>query len=141
VLGGGSPWSHLRRRPGVTTGDRENNVQANGLNELRMQGRMMWIEEERGWIAAPEDIVKALSTDGFDECKREMTTSRRDNQPAGGVWQGVNPRTGSVASAVWVNHSMRPQAIMFITIDGASFRGASSPSPDRDAYRDDGGEA
>lgn len=89
----------------------------------------------------PRDIVKALSTDGFDECKREMTTSRRDNQPAGGVRQGVNPRTGSVASAIWVNRPMRPHAIMFITIDGASLRGTSLASPDRDPYSEDGGEA
>jgi len=39
-----------------------------GLNELREQGRMTWIEAERGWGA----------------------TSRRDLRPAGGVWQGVN---------------------------------------------------
>ena len=28
----------------------------NGLNELREQGRMTWIEEEHGWIAAPEEV-------------------------------------------------------------------------------------
>lgn len=28
--------------------------QMNGLSELRMQGRMIWSEEEHGWIAAPE---------------------------------------------------------------------------------------
>ncbi len=61
-----------------------------GLNELREQGRMTWIEAERGWGAEPEDIVDALSSDGFEECKRETTTSRRDLRPAGGVWQGVN---------------------------------------------------
>jgi hypothetical protein len=101
---------------------------------------MTWVEEERGWIVAPEDIVAALSTDGFDECKREMTTSRVDNRPTGGVWQGINPRTGSVASAIWVNHSMRPQAIMFITIDGTALQGAGAPGLDRDPYREDGGE-
>ena len=58
-----------------------------GLNELREQGRMTWIEAERGWGAEPEDIVDALSSDGFEECKRETTTSRRDLRPAGGVWR------------------------------------------------------
>jgi len=53
-----------------------------GLNELREQGRMTWIEAERGWGAEPEDIVDALSSDGFEECKRETTTSRRDLRPA-----------------------------------------------------------
>src|SRR6266851_1662807 len=73
-----------------------------GLEELRKQGRMTWIEAEHGWSAALEDIVDALSKNGFEECKRETTTSRRDLRPAGGVWQGVNAVTGSVASAIWV---------------------------------------
>jgi len=124
-----------------------------GLNELREQGRMTWIEEEHGWIAAPEEVMKALSDDGFEECKREMATSRRDWQPSGGVWQGVDTHTGSAASAIWVNRPLwqetmmaggvwqaartksaaspvwvdRPawdQAIVFIAVDGESFRGA-----------------
>jgi hypothetical protein len=28
-----------------------------GLNELREQGKMTWIEQERGWVAASEEIV------------------------------------------------------------------------------------
>ena len=46
----------------------------------------------------PEEIVTVLSNEGFEACKREQTTGRRDRRPAGGLWQGVNPRTGSVAS-------------------------------------------
>ena len=69
-----------------------------GLNELREQGGMTWIEQEHGWVAAPEEIVEALSRDGFEECRREMTM-----RPIGGAWQGVETRTGSVASAIWVN--------------------------------------
>ena len=111
-----------------------------GLDELCGQGRMNWVEGEKGWVAAPEDVVGALSKDGFDECKREMTTSRRDTRPAGGVWQGVNTRTGSVASAIWVNRPRWPQAIVFITIDGVSLTGPSAPSRDASACRDDGGE-
>jgi len=94
--------------------------QMKGLNELREQGRMTWIEQEYGWVVAPEEIVNALSNDGFEECKREMTTSRGDRRPAGGVWQGVNTRTGSVASAIWVNRPAWHQAIVFIDIDGES---------------------
>jgi hypothetical protein len=112
-----------------------------GLNELREQGRMTWIEDQRGWVATPEDIVGALLNDGFAECKRETTTSRRDLQPAGGVWQGVNTRTGSVASAIWVNQPLQARAIVFITIDGESVkhRGAFGPGPD--LFTEDGGEA
>src|SRR5207253_6755828 len=94
-----------------------------GLNELREQGRMTWTEAEHGWVAAPGDIANALATDGFAECKRELTTSRRDGRPAGGVWQGLNTRTGSVASAIWVNRAAWPQAIVFITVDGEPLKG------------------
>ncbi len=113
----------------------------NGLDDLRERGGMTWIEEEHGWIAAPEKIVDALAADGFDECKRELTTSRRDSRPAGGVWQGLNTRTGSVASAIWVNRLTSPNAIVFIAIDGESLTGVGVPSADRDPYREDGGEA
>ncbi len=114
---------------------------AHGLDELRRQGGMDWIQQEQGWGATPDDVISALSKDGFDECKREMTTSRRDIRPAGGLWQGVNTRTGSVASAIWVNRAPFPRAIVFITIDGVSVGDGSAPNLDRDPYRDDGGEA
>ena len=93
--------------------DRENRMrQITGLKELRERGMMTWIEQEHGWVAAPEEIVKAFSKDGFEECNRETTTSRRDWQPPGGGWRGVDTRTGSVASAIWVNRPPWHQAIM-----------------------------
>ena len=115
--------------------------QMTGLNELREQGRMTSIEQEHGGGAAQEDIVDALSKDGFEECKRETTTSRRDLRPAGGVWQGVNTGTGSVASAIWVNRPSRARATVFIAIDGASFKDHTFSSLERDPYRDGGGES
>jgi hypothetical protein len=93
-----------------------------GLNELRDQDKLAWIAQEHGWVATPEDIVTALSKDAFEECKREMTTSQRDLRPAGRVWEGVNPRTGSVASAIWVTRWARHQAIVFISIDRESLK-------------------
>jgi hypothetical protein len=92
----------------------------NSLSDLREQGKMTWIEGERGWFAAPAEVLDALARDGFEACKREVTTSRRDSRPAGGVWQGVNARTGVVASAIWVNRPGWEHAIMFIDIDGES---------------------
>jgi len=114
-----------------------------GLNELRRQDRMAWIEQENGWVAAPEEIVKALAKDGFEECKRETTTSRRDLRPAGGVWQGVNPRTGSVASAIWVTRPPRDQAIVFVSIDGESLKGGDhgTPAVEAEPYKEEGGES
>jgi len=88
------------------------------LNELREQGQMTWSEGEQGWTGAPAEILAALAADGFAECKREMTTSRRDCQPVGGVWQGVNPRTRSVASLIWVARPAARPATLFIEIDG-----------------------
>jgi hypothetical protein len=112
-----------------------------GLTELRGQGKMTWNERERGWLAAPEEILKALSTDGFQECKRESTTSRRDSRPAGGVWQGVDTRSGLVASAIWVNRPAWEQAIVFIAIDGESLKGDhGNPEVEGDPYKEEGGE-
>ena len=42
--------------------DGGNNLQPmHGLDELEMQGRMTWIEARHGWVAAPDDVVEALS--------------------------------------------------------------------------------
>jgi hypothetical protein len=92
-----------------------------GFKKLREHGRIAWIEQVYGWVTALEDVLSVLSTDGFSECKRETTTSRRDCHPAGGVWQGVDARTGSVASLVWVQHAAPPDA-------SCSSRSTGSPS-------------
>jgi len=47
-----------------------------GFDALREHGRITWIEREHGWAATPEEIVTVLSNEGFEECKREQTTSR-----------------------------------------------------------------
>jgi hypothetical protein len=97
-----------------------------GFNELREQDTMTWIEQERGWVAAPEDIVDAISNDGFEECKREMATSRRDRRSAGGLWRGMDACTGSVASAIRVNDEASYQTIVFIEVDGEAFTGGAA---------------
>jgi hypothetical protein len=56
------------------------------------------------------------------------------------VWQGVDARTATVASAIWVNRPGWQQAIVFIDIDGQSFEDGGAVSPTGDAYRDEGGE-
>jgi hypothetical protein len=111
-----------------------------GLAELQRLGRMTWTEPEHGWVAAPEDILTALAKDGFAECKRASTTSRSDSRPAGGVWQGVDAQTATVASAIWVNRPGRQQAIVFIDIDGQSFVDGGARAPTGDTYGDEGGE-
>jgi len=34
------------------------------LNELREQGKMKWVEQEHGWVAAPEETAR--SKDGLN---------------------------------------------------------------------------
>ena len=93
------------------------------MDELRENGKAAWIERECAWMAQPEDIVTALAREGFEECKREVARSRRDRDPLGGVWQGLNRRTGSLASAVWVNRVNARRALMFLEIDGEPLMG------------------
>lgn len=80
--------------------------------------RMTWRREERGWIAQPQEIVETLSSHGYQEYKREDTRSRRDREPTGGVWQGLNVETGSVASVIWIRRDVASDATVFIDIDG-----------------------
>ena len=118
-------------------------MQLSTLANLHEQGRMTWTEHEHGWVAVPEDVLEALARGGFHECKREMTTSRRDLRPAGGVWQGVNRITGSVASAIWVARATQRQALMFIEVDGeiVNVERATRRRGARLFYKDEGGES
>jgi len=79
---------------------------------------MTWARDEGGWIARPDAVVDALSRRGYQEFKREVARSRRDREPTGGVWQGLNTETGSVASAIWVNRGRSDDATVFVDIDG-----------------------
>jgi len=93
------------------------------LNELREHGQMMWTGHEQAWIARPDEVVSALAHEGFEEYKREEATHRRGRRAAGGVWQGLNTHTGSVASAIWVSRSTPEEALVFIDIDGVPVEG------------------
>ena len=55
------------------------------VNVLREQGRIAWAEEHRGWVACPEDVVSALTNDGFAEHKREVLRTR-GGEAVGGMW-------------------------------------------------------
>ncbi|MGH7391294.1 MAG: hypothetical protein ACREM3_17820 [Candidatus Rokuibacteriota bacterium] len=88
------------------------------FEDFQQHGRMTWGRDEGGWIAHPEEILDALSRDGYHEYKREVTRSRRDREPTGGVWQGLNSETGAVASVIWVRRGLADDATVFIDIDG-----------------------
>ena len=73
-------------------------------------------------------------SDGFQECKREMTTSRRDCRPVGRYLargQSAHQVRGSV---VWVACSAPQPAMVFLEIDGVTM---VSPrrEPDADGSR------
>jgi hypothetical protein len=87
------------------------------LDALRTRGGIAWVAERRGWRAVPDDVVEALRADGFAEVKREITRRGRTRAPLGGLWQGLDARTGAVASAVWIETGGEP-AVVFIDIDG-----------------------
>jgi len=135
----GATSASVSRDPTV---DDENEMQPmHALDALEAQGRMTWSEARHGWTAAPDDVVEALSRDGFEECTGVTTPSRQNLQPAGGMWQGVNPRTRSVTSIIWVNQPLRARALVFITIDGEAYGDRAFSSLERDPYKDDGGES
>ncbi len=93
------------------------------LDDLREHGRMQWLNEARGWRAEPDEIVSALAADGYQECKREI--ARIPKAPAtGGVWQGIDHRTGAVASTVWTREPSGAP-LVFITINGHPIEGRS----------------
>jgi len=96
------------------------------FHELRQQRRMLWMVHQHGWVVVPEEIVNAFSNAGFEECTRKPTTSRLDRLPAGGLWQGVHPRTGSAAPATWVNRPARHYTLVFIEVDGESLTGGDN---------------
>jgi hypothetical protein len=90
----------------------------NGLSGLQQAGRMRWLRSENGWVAHPDEIVAALADEGYQEVKREEAKTGRERTVAGGVWQGLNADTGSVAAAIWVNRPTADEMLVFIAIDG-----------------------
>ena len=91
------------------------------LNELERQGLMSWRVDECAWIADPDHVVRALTDDGFHEYKREIAKDNRTRAASGGMWQGLDPRTGVVATVIW--HVTPHEARVFIEIDGRPFEG------------------
>jgi len=91
------------------------------LNELERLGVITWRLEEHAWIADPDRVVGALTEAGFNEYKREVAKDHRSHVTSGGMWQGLDPRTGVVATVIW--HANPEEAHVFIEIDGTPFEG------------------
>src|SRR5436853_6667641 len=91
------------------------------LNELERRGEMRWRAEEHAWVADPDHVVRALTDAGFQEYKREIAKDNRSHATSGGIWQGLDPRTGVVATVIW--HAASREAHVFVEIDGRPFEG------------------
>jgi len=91
------------------------------LNELERHGVIRWRLEEHAWIADPDRVVWALTEAGFTEYKREIAKDNRSHVTSGGMWQGLDTRTGVVATVIW--HASPEEGHVFIEIDGKPFEG------------------
>jgi len=81
------------------------------------------VEGRRRIIGDPDEVVSVLVSDGFSECKRELLRRRGGSRPLGGVWQGLNRVTGSVASVVWIRDGDSAGSVVYIEIDPAPRQG------------------
>jgi hypothetical protein len=79
--------------------------------------RALRIGDHDAWLAEPDDIVSALTGEGFQEYRREVIRCRRDRRPLGGLWQALAPSTGHVVSVVWLNRGAARPAVVFVDID------------------------
>ncbi len=86
--------------------------------------QMQWGGHATGWIGDPGQVLNALARDGYEACRSEITSSTVRRMPLGGVWQGLNPCTGSVASVVWLRREQCRDAVIIIAIDGERMHGA-----------------
>src|SRR5262249_36465472 len=91
------------------------------LHQLERQGLISWRVEEHAWVADPDRVVRALTDDGFHEYKREVAKDGRNHPASGGMWQGLDQKTGVVATVIW--HATPHEARVFIEIDGRPFEG------------------
>lgn len=60
-----------------------------------------------------------MAREGFAEFKREVTQGAHGHAPAGGFWQGLDPRTGAVASVIWVTGPDGEGPSVFVGVDGS----------------------
>lgn len=88
------------------------------LLTMLASGRIRWTSERRAWRADPVAIVQALREDGYQEYQSMDARGRPGRESAGGMWQGLDARTGKVASAIWVRPEDSGQPLIFVDVDG-----------------------
>jgi hypothetical protein len=95
------------------------------LDALQQCGALCWRAEDHGWIGDPERVVQGLTAEGFHEYRREIARPGRDRTASGGMWQGLDPRTGTVATVIWAPHPTVSESHVFIEIDGRPVEGSA----------------
>ena len=95
------------------------------IAELEHQGAMRWSAEDHMWVADPECVVQALTGDGYREYRREIANHARNQTRAGGMGQGLDPETGTVATVIWVNHAVPSESHVFIEVEGHPIEGSA----------------
>ena len=99
------------------------------LEILERQGAMQWRSEEHAWNADPTQVMEALGQDGFQEYRREVASDGHGHVPSGGMWQGLDPRTGAVATVIWIAHVSPAHACVFIEVEGERVERSTSLAP------------
>ena len=95
------------------------------LTDLEQRGVMCWRVEDQAWIADPGHLITALTAQGFQEYRHELSRRASDRATSGGMWHGLDPRNGSVASVIWVTHTAAEESHVFIEIDGRAIEGSA----------------
>ena len=95
------------------------------FDELQQRGVMSWRAEDHAWITDPDHVIQALTTRGFQEYRHELSRRAHDRAASGGMWHGLDPGNGSVASIIWVTQSAREESHVFIEIDGRAVVGSA----------------
>ena len=107
------------------------------LGELERSGVVCWRAEDHAWIADADDVMHALANDGFHEYRREIARRGRspvmsgDVESSGGLWQGLDRRTGAIATVIWVTQTTPTCSHVFIEIEGRQVEGGAWDEIDR----------
>lgn len=102
------------------------------LEILERQGGMRWRPEQHAWNADPAQVMEALGRDGFQEFRREVARGRHGHVSSGGMWQGLDPQTGAVATVIWAAHESPPDVCLFLEVEGERVEGPSMTTTDGD---------
>src|SRR6266550_1138129 len=95
------------------------------IDDLEHAGTIRWRMEDGAWIADPAHVVQALTNEGFQEYRHEIAKCGRNRSATGGMWQGLDPRSGVVATVIWVRHAAPKETHVFIEIDGRPVEGSA----------------